>query len=379
MAFLLAVFSSHLLLTRKGNFLLNRLFSVQLLSRFGQICIFLFIVSGYNTLFPAFQKIFTPFFCAAPACSYLYVRTFVQGSSTLRRKDLLHFLPALLALVHVLFPSFAGAVNWDAVAGQIQTGGYLSVTEKTGLLPIGWFNTGLSALLLGYLIAAWYVALAPGFIRKSKWEINKIWLFFYLSIVSFFRLLSFAALIVNVSGRNYATNPVFLTICGMVLLFMIVFVLCRPGILYGYVMVSSGTPHHRIQENVPVTKNVSATKSKLTPDQQQVYVEAIGELMEREQPYLLQDFQIIHLAQRLQIPVHHCSTTINNVMGRNFRDWLNSYRIKHFIKVYPGLSDTMTVETVAYESGFKNITTFYNAFKKETGQMPTTYFSLQPG
>jgi YesN/AraC family two-component response regulator len=108
-------------------------------------------------------------------------------------------------------------------------------------------------------------------------------------------------------------------------------------------------------------------------------VEAINDLMEKEQPFLLPDFQIIHLAQRLQIPVHYCSATINNVMGRNFRDWLNSHRIRYFIKAYPGLSDTMTVKTVAYQSGFKNITTFYNAFKKETGQMPTTYFSLQPG
>jgi AraC-like DNA-binding protein len=31
---------------------------------------------------------------------------------------------------------------------------------------------------------------------------------------------------------------------------------------------------------------------------------------------------------------------------------------------------TKTIEAIAMESGFKNVTTFYNTFKKETGQLP---------
>lgn len=37
----------------------------------------------------------------------------------------------------------------------------------------------------------------------------------------------------------------------------------------------------------------------------------------------------------------------------------------------------MTIEAIAYESGFKSLTTFYNAFKKETGLMPKAFFLQQ--
>ena len=99
--------------------------------------------------------------------------------------------------------------------------------------------------------------------------------------------------------------------------------------------------------------------------------------MEEEEPFLLPDFQIIHLAQKLNIPAHHCSYVINNVIGKNFRDWINSYRITNFIKNYPANSAKMTIETIAYQCGFKSLATFYNAFKKETGLMPKAYFLKQ--
>ncbi|MNV63201.1 transcriptional activator FtrA [compost metagenome] len=94
-----------------------------------------------------------------------------------------------------------------------------------------------------------------------------------------------------------------------------------------------------------------------------------------KQPYLLESFQIVDLAGELNIPVHHCSFVLNNLIGKNFRDWINEYRINSFMEQYPLKAERMTIESVAHECGFKSIATFYNAFKKETGLMPTAYFS----
>jgi AraC-like DNA-binding protein len=68
---------------------------------------------------------------------------------------------------------------------------------------------------------------------------------------------------------------------------------------------------------------------------------------------------------------------INNHIGKNFRDWINSYRITHFLTQYPILADKITIEAIAQEAGFKNQATFYNAFKKEKGIMPRAYFSQE--
>ena len=372
--FLLIVFATHLLFSSRGNLMLNRLLAVQMLARFGQICIFLLLISGYFSVFPVLQCIFIPFFFAAPACSYLYVRGFISGSTNLKKQDFLHFIPAFLAIIHVLPLPFTNIVNWEQVANQIIAGGHLSLKERNGLFPAKVYSMGQAVLLILYTVASWYLLFSAGFFRNNKWEVNKISLIFYLSMATFFKLLSFVALLLNIAGKQHVTNPVFLAISCLVLLFMMVFVLCRPGILYGYVLVSSGQGENRTEEKTPVNTKIASAKSKLAPQQQLQYAEAINSLMDTEQPFLSPGFQIIHLAQHLQIPVHHCSATINTVMGKNFRDWLNSYRVQYFIKQYPALSGQMTVETVAYQSGFKNITTFYNAFKKETGQMPTAYF-----
>ncbi|SDC34181.1 helix-turn-helix domain-containing protein [Niabella drilacis] len=373
-AFLLLAFACHLLYARQGNLLLNRLLSVPLLMRFGQICIFLLIVSGYNHVYPFFQVVFTPLFFVAPACSWLYVRCFVRAQNKLKKSDAIHFIPFLLALIHLLLP--VKFVNWHIVSDEIIAGGHFSVTESTGFFPAAFYSYGLAVLVAGYLIASWYIVSSSGIIRKSKWNAHKRWLFFYLSSSSFFKLLGFAAVLLKIRGIAYVNNPVFLIISCLVLLFMMTFVLYQPGILYGYILINKkiGTTKEPIEVEVSVSKKIAAPAAKLSIANQATHADAIARLMEVEQPFLSADYQIIHLAQTLQIPVHHCSQTINQHFGRNFRDWLNGYRVRHFIELYRLANDQITIEAAAFQSGFRNITTFYNAFKKETGHMPKTYF-----
>ena len=374
-AFLLFFFAAHLLYIKNGNLLLNRLLSVQLLTRFGQICVFLLIASGHVLLSASFLKIWIPLFFAAPACSYLYVRCFVRAGSGLKKTDIFHFLPFLLAVIHRLIP--AGDTDWQAVTAQILTGGHLSVNESTGLFPSVFYNYGLGMLTAGYLAASWYIVLSSGLIKKSPWNIHKIWLFFYLSTSTFFKLLGFAAVLYKARGVNYANNPAFLVVSCLVLLFMMIFILYQPGILYGYILIKRNKAETSEPAGELVNRKIAGSGIKMNRQQQELYAATITNLMEDEKPFLSTDYQIIHLAQTLQIPVHHCSQTINQYFGKNFRDWLNGYRIRYFIKQYPLVVETMTIESVAFQSGFKNITTFYNAFKKETGQMPTAYFEKE--
>jgi YesN/AraC family two-component response regulator len=99
--------------------------------------------------------------------------------------------------------------------------------------------------------------------------------------------------------------------------------------------------------------------------------------LQSQKPYLRPEFIFADLAFALKIPMHQCSFVLNHLIGKNFRDWINGYRIEHFVQNYTNNSKSKTIEGLALESGFSNIRTFYNAFKKEKGEIPRIYFQNQ--
>jgi YesN/AraC family two-component response regulator len=117
-------------------------------------------------------------------------------------------------------------------------------------------------------------------------------------------------------------------------------------------------------------KKAIALKSYSELDQ----IQSIQNYMLHEKPFLQSDFQIIYMANYFKIPAHQCSSMVNNLIGKNFRDWVNSHRIEYFIKIYPEKFQKLTIDGIAFESGFSSMTTFYRVFKKHTGKIPLDYF-----
>jgi len=207
-------------------------------------------------------------------------------------------------------------------------------------------------------------------------------------------LLSLTPVILRGLHISY-TQPSFVIINCLSLLFLVLYALHKPYIFYGYLLVSVDLDKKNMREqfepDVALTEatnsNLQALKDEqiakpakkvnLSEEQLAELSQSMENLMEQEQLYLLHDFQIIDLAAKLNIPVHHCSYIINNTIGKNFRDWINGYRVAHFLVQHPIKSDKLTIEAIASESGFKSLATFYNAFKKEKGVMPTNYFNKE--
>lgn len=375
-SFLILLFSLHLFYARQGNRVLNRLLSVILFARFGQIVIYLLITYNELALFPYFQKIFTALYYAAPACFYLYVTGFIRNRSQFRKSDWLHFIPAFLAIIHVLPWPLTHTVDWHTVAGQIKENRQLFITEQTGLFP-PYFQYALRPLLIiSYLTATWIFVLRSDIVKSKGWkDISKIWVFFYLIAGAIFQMLSILPLVFGGLQLAALFYPWYVFLNCLTLLTAMSFVLHQPRLLYGYLLVAvDWDPGLSGTKQLTAPSNLSK-KAMLLPEQLSIYTIAMKDLMETEKPYLTPEFQIIHLAQKLNIPVHHCSFVINNVMGKNFRDWINTYRIEDFMKKRMLKGDKMTIEAIAYESGFKSLATFYSAFKKETGLIPKAYFS----
>lgn len=92
---------------------------------------------------------------------------------------------------------------------------------------------------------------------------------------------------------------------------------------------------------------------------------------EREKPYLSGDLRLGGIAQQLGFSNQQVSQVINQELGKSFSDFVNEYRIATAKERLLRTQDK--VEHIAFDSGFNNKVSFYQAFKKSTGTSPTQF------
>jgi AraC-like DNA-binding protein len=115
-------------------------------------------------------------------------------------------------------------------------------------------------------------------------------------------------------------------------------------------------------------------KSGLREDAMAQLLEALECLMVERQLYLDPDLSLPKLADYLDTTVNHVSQAINAGLQTTFFDYINQKRVEAAIKLMQ--SDTSSREAIldiALEVGFNSTSTFYNAFRKVTGQTPGAY------
>jgi len=96
--------------------------------------------------------------------------------------------------------------------------------------------------------------------------------------------------------------------------------------------------------------------------------------MAKEKPYLDYELSLEKLASQMDMADKELSVLINQHLGKHFFDFINAYRIASAKAI---LSDPtmakITVLEILYQVGFNSKSSFYTAFKKETGLTPSKY------
>ncbi|MGS2763028.1 helix-turn-helix domain-containing protein [Sinomicrobium sp. M5D2P9] len=108
------------------------------------------------------------------------------------------------------------------------------------------------------------------------------------------------------------------------------------------------------------------------------YVRVIDELLNVGKLYRKPDLSREYIAEKIGISPGYLSEIINSNYNQNFSSLVNSYRIKEAMELlqHPEFSK-YNIVSVAYEVGFNSKSSFYKAFKKETGTTPSIYLSSQ--
>ncbi len=118
----------------------------------------------------------------------------------------------------------------------------------------------------------------------------------------------------------------------------------------------------------PVTGNIPDFKNKLLS------------FIDEEKPYLDSELSLTSLAEKLGVNKNILSNVINDQLGKNFTDFINSYRIKEVKSRFQDPdSHRYTIASIAYDCGFNNLSTFNLAFKKELKMTPRQYQKNQKG
>lgn len=340
---------------KKGDVVANRLLGIYL---------FLFAFNlTFNSLFWSkllYTEKYIHFFgwSAIPWLSYGPLFYLYQKRVMTRKKigmvDIIHFLPLV---VYVLAKTPFFIMDAESKLASLADGSFRAYGFST-------MHTAYFAMVL----MATYGLLTIRFKRRNQVSIpreKKIWLN-YLILAFFGYLLCFVSYFVRIELGYYSLFTDYI-ICYFIVFFVgsvVYFGIVQPQVFEG---------------TMPITKIVPFVKYERTGLSNEYSLEIRNQLeilMATEKPYLDSDMRLDDLAELLDIPRHHASQVINEHFSMNFFDFINRYRVKEAELVLKEFDTKMTVQKIAYQSGFNNRTSFYKAFKKVNGITPKEYMKL---
>lgn len=392
-SFLTLGFAFHLLLIKYGNKYLNRLLALVLIHRSFQMLYFISVSTDQTVVASFLYPTLYPLYFVFPACMYLYIRGFLKEESHLQKNDWFHFIPFAFALIDtfsnfIQYGSFKEDFTANVVLGinnfQREDGGFFS---SATLFP---FRT---ILVLIYLFINWRLIFRLKVINNMKF--NSLATKWVVSLLGYITLNTIVYTLVHLFhifklsflNHSISMNYYLVYFCVSILV-GISFVFYNPKILYGYLIVtkyyvdllSNNTKKVIAEDGIMHIEDIKKEKSspvsisaELVKNEQRYLIE-ICYYMESQKPYLNPEFSISILSQETGITVYHCSYVINHLMEKNFREWVNTFRIEHFVEQYASFAESKTILALSMDCGFKNKGTFYKAFVKEKGVLPLDYF-----
>lgn len=305
---------------KRGNRYLNRVLSVLLVAfavRTSKSLLF-FLLEQTPEIAPAFGV--TGQAAIGPAL-FLYVREFLgkdREESRFQIKDLIHFVPAVIILSVIPFHT-EGTLHYTYIFVIAHLFGYWCCTaayvySKNGNLKERESTNWLTHLLVGSFII-WCVYLSQLFSGSTL---------FYLAVtsISAFTLfwLSFKAML------NYN-------------------VLSRIPDLSG-----NNTIH-------------GVSIDELT--------EKVEQLFKEDKVFTDPNLTLDSLAEQVDTPSYIISKVINHRFHQSFPEYVNTYRIREAERWLRDPSNKhFSIEAIAFECGFNNLSAFYNVFKKFHDQTP---------
>jgi len=115
-------------------------------------------------------------------------------------------------------------------------------------------------------------------------------------------------------------------------------------------------------------------KSKLTDDMKEEIKTRILSYFKEKAPFFNPELSMLLLSEELNIPKHQLTEVLNTIIGKNFFQFVNEYRVEAVKqKLSDRSSDKFSIEVIGYDCGFSSKSSFFSVFKNITGHTPTQF------
>ena len=313
----------------------------------------------YYLRFPHLLRVNHPFDFVVAQLFYLYVRSLTEENPRLRRKDLLHFIPAALCVLYLVPFYFAGA-DYKLSLQQTDEGARWYYARTALAIPLALAYV----LLAGRRVVRHFREERRG--RGLPDRHAAVQLQFVVYFVSGLWLVALLRLALDFYYPPFSayTNAV-LPLGATAFVYGLAFLALRgPQGL-------AGPPEEKGGAATPGRKY---ERSALTPERADAFLKRLLDVMETEKPYTDGGLTLPRLAARLSVSTHHLSQVINERLGQSFNDFVNSYRVEEAKRrMADPAAGHYSLLAIAEEVGFNSKSSFNAAFKKQTGMTPSEF------
>lgn len=299
-----------------------------------------------------------PFFLLYPPLLFLYTKSLTERNNTIGKKQLLHFIPPVLALLFILFRYHLHST--ETLRILLESGSndnpILNSFEQYIFFLFRYLQFFVYAIA-SLLIVKRYQAAAKNLFSSDD-QVHLLWVKIVILGLVLWNIINILTGIEWIVWRNA------LFISSRIVMLILITVLVFRGLRQPEISIDFNNVNHRKKYE----------KSHLSASDCVLYKQTLLDFMESEKPYLNSSVDLQSLAHSLSIKPHHLSQVFNEILHQNFYDFINSYRIKESQSFLADQThQEATILEILYQIGFNSKSVFNSAFKKHTGMTPTEY------
>lgn len=295
---------------------------------------------------------------------YLYVVSVCYSDFRFKPKYILHLLPFLIANV-IMLPRFYLV---DAAAKMN------FIVHRKSMIEIAFNHTLIHIQIVIYFIAVFMI------LRKVKklylenyagTHINSYnWLFQFTIVLTILYSCTIVKNLFKFSDYPYISESIKIGIQVFLL-----FIVCW----YLFKALNHPSLFRNIDSKLKLVSEIISEEKKDEPfpadkEEYNSTLLKLQQYMMEEKPFLNPSVTIQDVAAAIEVPVREVSLLINHTLEQHFYDFVNSYRIEQAMAILKDATKSkVTILEILYEVGFNSKSSFNTAFKKHTGNTPTSY------
>jgi len=310
----------------------------------------LHIFLGYGSIW--FHHLSTIVNLSYGAYIILFIQNHIKKPSTKFYHNLLLFLPSYLYIPFFLLCIFVP--KWGTETIELATEGKMTIFGIFYNLSIVIYSIGANIWLLIREIRS----------RKMQLELsNRMQRIEILGVMLVLQLMAFVPFALKLDVTYII---VYMPVFGQLYFLYLFLRMWKLDKINTVILEKS--PKSTVDNSIKYA-TIKLSDEKIYSIQNQIY-----ELMEKEKAYLIPEYSLTDLSNQIGVTSNILSMVINSKMQLTFPELINKYRVEKAKELLLNMKkNKSTIETIAYDCGFSNRTSFYTSFRKFTGQSPSEY------